>query len=69
MRQKGLDSLRPAMAGKEVFVHSSGLIDQVREGDTVSYEVEEGRKGPNAYKVKKGNQPRCLAALKQGNYS
>lgn len=49
---KGFGFITPSNGGKEVFVHSSGLIDQIREGDTVSYEVEEGRKGPNAVKVK-----------------
>jgi len=35
-----------------VFVHVTGLIDQIRENDEVSYEVEEGKKGPSAVKVK-----------------
>ena len=38
--------------GKEVFVHSSGLIDKVRENDNVTFEVAEGKKGPNAVNVK-----------------
>jgi CspA family cold shock protein len=49
---KGFGFITPSSGGKEVFVHSTGLIDQIREGDTVSYEVEEGRKGPSAVKVK-----------------
>ena len=49
---KGFGFITPSSGGKEVFVHSSGLIDQVREDDTVSYEVEGGRKGPSAVKVK-----------------
>ena len=36
----------------DLFVHVSGLIDQVQEGDQVEYEVEEGRKGLNAKNVK-----------------
>lgn len=36
----------------DVFVHSTGLIDKIRENDKVSFEVEEGRKGPNAVNVK-----------------
>jgi CspA family cold shock protein len=50
---KGFGFITPGDGGKEVFVHSTGLIDQIREGDTVSYEVEEGRKGPGAVKVKR----------------
>jgi CspA family cold shock protein len=49
---KGFGFITPSSGGKEVFVHSTGLIDQIREGDNVSYEVEEGRKGPSAVKVK-----------------
>ncbi len=37
---------------KEHFVHSSGLIDQIREGDAVEFELKEGKKGMNAVNVK-----------------
>ena len=37
----------------EIFVHASGLIDQIRENDKVSFEESEGRKGVNAVNVKK----------------
>lgn len=37
--------------GKDIFVHVSGLQDEVREGDEVTYEVEQGRKGPKAVNV------------------
>lgn len=38
--------------GKEYFVHVSGLIDEVKENDDVTYELQEGRKGLNAVNVK-----------------
>lgn len=38
--------------GTEIFVHVSGLIDEVRENDKVEYDVQEGKKGLNAVKVK-----------------
>jgi len=38
-------------SGKEYFVHVSGLIDEIRENDEVTYELEEGRKGLNAVNV------------------
>lgn len=38
--------------GNDVFVHSTGLIDEIRENDQVTFEVENGRKGPNAVNVK-----------------
>lgn len=39
--------------GVEVFVHHSGLIEKVRQGDKVQYETMEGKKGLNAVNVKK----------------
>ena len=49
---KGFGFITPSEGGKEIFVHSSGLIDSIREGDTVEYEVEQGKKGENAVNVK-----------------
>jgi CspA family cold shock protein len=37
---------------KEYFVHVTGLIDEIHEGDTVEFELKEGRKGLNAVNVK-----------------
>jgi cold shock protein len=50
---KGFGFITPTNGGKEVFVHVTGLIDQIREGDEVNYDVEEGKKGPSAVKVKR----------------
>jgi CspA family cold shock protein len=49
---KGFGFITPTNGGKEVFVHATGLIDQVRENDQVKYDVEEGKKGPSAVNVK-----------------
>lgn len=38
---------------KDVFVHVSGLIDDIKEGDRVTFQVTEGKKGPNAVDVKR----------------
>tara|TARA_Y100001933_G_C18645979_1_gene416472 strand:+ start:90 stop:281 length:192 start_codon:yes stop_codon:yes gene_type:complete len=38
---------------KEHFVHVSGIIDEIKEGDKVEFELKEGRKGLNAVDVKK----------------
>lgn len=38
--------------GNDIFVHVSGLIDEIRDNDRVSYEEEEGRKGMNAVNVR-----------------
>jgi CspA family cold shock protein len=37
----------------EYFVHVSGLVDEIREGDEVEYDLQEGRKGMNAVNVKR----------------
>lgn len=33
------------------FVHISGLIDEIREGDAVEFELQQGKKGLNAVNV------------------
>ena len=38
--------------GKDVFVHTTGLVDKVREGDNVVFDITEGQKGPSAVNVK-----------------
>lgn len=37
--------------GVEIFVHSSGLVDQIRENDEVTYNTKQGKKGLNAVDV------------------
>ena len=53
--QKGFGFIKPDNSNKDIFVHKNGLIDQVKEGDKVTYEVEEGQKGPNAIEVQLNN--------------
>lgn len=50
---KGFGFIVPQSGGPEVFVHSTGLKEQIREHDAVSYEVERGKKGLSAINVKK----------------
>jgi len=49
---KGFGFITPNDGGREVFVHSSGLKDRIRENDDVSFEVAQGQKGLNAVNVK-----------------
>ncbi len=37
--------------GEEIFVHASGLKNDIRENDEVTFEVENGKKGLNAVNV------------------
>ena len=49
---KGFGFITQEGGGADVFVHVNGLIDEIREGDKVSFDVEEGKKGLNAVNVK-----------------
>ena len=49
---KGFGFIKDADSAKEYFVHSSGLKDSIGEGDEVTFDLEEGRKGLNAVNVK-----------------
>ncbi|MCK8490884.1 MULTISPECIES: cold-shock protein [Spirosoma] len=48
---KGFGFIRPDEGGEDIFVHASGLIDQIRENDKVKFNVERGKKGLNAVNV------------------
>jgi CspA family cold shock protein len=39
--------------GQEIFVHASGLTENIRENDEVVYETQDGKKGLNAVNVKR----------------
>jgi CspA family cold shock protein len=49
---KGFGFVIDEESKKEYFVHVSGLIDEIKEGDEVEFELAEGKKGLNAVDVK-----------------
>ena len=49
---KGFGFIVEEGSNSEHFVHISGLIDEIREGDLVEFDLQEGRKGLNAINVK-----------------
>jgi len=49
---KGFGFIIDDNSKKEYFVHISGIIDKIQEGDTVEFELKEGKKGLNAVNVK-----------------
>jgi CspA family cold shock protein len=51
-QSKGFGFIKLDGSDREIFVHVSGLKDQIRENDQVIFEISEGKKGPNAVNVK-----------------
>ena len=44
--------IKPDNGWTDLYVDSSSIIDQIKDNDKVTFEVEEWRKGPMAKKVK-----------------
>jgi CspA family cold shock protein len=49
---KGFGFITDGTSGMEYFVHISGLVDEIREKDEVSFDLQDGRKGLNACNVR-----------------
>lgn len=50
---KGFGFIKPADQGDDVFVHVSGLVDEIRENDKVEYDVENGSAEIMAFSTKR----------------
>ena len=48
---KGFGFIKADDSNEDIFVHSTGLIDEIREDDRVQFETEQGKKGLNAVNV------------------
>ncbi len=49
---KGFGFIKDADSAKEYFVHSTGLKDNIKENDEVTFDLEQGKKDLNAVNVK-----------------
>ena len=49
---KGYGFIKDLETQESVFVHVNNLLEAIKEGNLVSFEVEMGQKGPTAVKVK-----------------
>ncbi|MDF2853643.1 MULTISPECIES: cold-shock protein [unclassified Sphingobacterium] len=52
-QNKGFGFITPANGGDDIFVHVTGLVSDVRENDSVTFDLENGKKGINATNVRK----------------
>ena len=50
---KGFGFIKDEESNQEYFVHVTGLVDEVRENDEVTFDLKEGKKGLNAVNVKR----------------
>jgi cold shock CspA family protein len=51
--EKGFGFIKDHITQESIFVHVNGLTEEVRENDKVTFETEQGQRGPNAINVKK----------------
>jgi cold shock protein len=49
---KGYGFIKDEESNEEYFVHANGLVDEIRQDDEVTFDLEEGRKGVNAVNVR-----------------
>lgn len=49
---KGFGFITPKDGGQDLFVHMTGLVDNIRQNDEVTFNVEQGRNGLNATNVR-----------------
>ena len=49
---KGFGFINIKDTDEDVFVHSSNLVDEIRENDQVTFDVEKGEKGLSAVNVR-----------------
>jgi CspA family cold shock protein len=49
---KGFGFIKTADTQQDIFVHVSGLIDEIQQDDEVSFDIERGKKGLIAVNVK-----------------
>ena len=51
--EKGFGFIVDEESKEDIFVHKTGLVDNIQEDDTVEFEVEQGNRGLNAVNVTK----------------
>jgi CspA family cold shock protein len=49
--EKGFGFIKNNSNKEDIFVHATGVIDEIKENDAVEFELQTGRKGMNAVNV------------------
>ena len=64
---KGFGFITPDQGGADIFVHSSGLVDRIRENDKVKFETEQGKSGgfKNSGNIGCGKSNREIACVRK----
>lgn len=50
--RKGFGFITVNDTEEEIFAHTTNIIDKIKEGNKVTFEIEQGEKGPSAVKVR-----------------
>jgi CspA family cold shock protein len=54
--KKGFGFIQPDIGGKDIFVHIKAIqksgLDELQDGDKIEFELQEGRKGSEAIRIK-----------------
>lgn len=49
--EKGFGFIKTAASNEDIFVHATGVTEEIQENDQVEFEMQQGRKGMNAVNV------------------
>jgi cold shock CspA family protein len=49
---KGYGFINESVTGQSIFVHASDFLDEINKGDTVSFKIGKGQRGPSAFEVR-----------------
>ncbi|HZL10125.1 MAG TPA: cold shock domain-containing protein [Prolixibacteraceae bacterium] len=57
---KGFGFIKDSETQESIFVHANNLLEEIKEGNAVNFEVEMGQRGPTALQVKQYKEPKPI---------
>lgn len=51
--EKGFGFIQPKTSGPDIFVHVTGLTEEIQDNDEVEFDIKQGKKGEEACNVRK----------------